>query len=116
MIIKTLPISPIVPTCAEIADAFRGKYPSVIGLDPIFQACAEEAERLMLEVVTPELREERVYYIKLIKYRGQAKWSGYKVKGYACPKCKCLDLNREQHYCHHCGVKVEFYKDFKPTK
>jgi hypothetical protein len=116
MNIKTLPISPIVPTCAEIADAFRGKYPSVIGLDPIFQACAEEAERLMLEVVTPVLQAEKVYHIRLVSHRGPTNQSNYKVAGYTCPKCKAFDLRSDQRYCHHCGVRVEFYKNLKPSK
>ncbi len=94
------------PNRNEIAERMAHKLSENFPvLNSVIYSCAEEAEKILLEIQTPELNQPKYVIVHQSMYNN-ARTSHNKY--YDCSNCKISDIRAHYKYCPNCGSKIKW--------
>lgn len=106
---KKLIIDSPIPSQQEIRHRMERNFGRASMLvKSILSPCAEEAERILLDVVTSNSLKKPVR-ITMVKHQSSRHLNRKRKSGYACPSCRQENINLNSHYCPGCGKPIEWY-------
>ncbi|WP_345255265.1 hypothetical protein [Flaviaesturariibacter amylovorans] len=84
-------------------------------LRSVLEACAEEAERIMLEIGASE-EKLMPQPVTIFAERYTERSSHFRKAGYFCPSCSWPEIMRDHRFCSGCGRPIAWsYKALPPS-
>lgn len=108
-------IESIIPSQMEIRMRMEMNYGSASKLvQGIIAPCAEEAERIICDLVTTNTMKLPVS-ITSQRHTSTRHLTRKRLTGYVCPRCKYSQIRLDAKYCPGCGKPIEWH-DQSPAK
>ncbi len=103
---KYLRDSPV-PTQTEIRERMGKRFGQASHLvQDIIHPCAEETERIIIEMILPALAPNAKQRRVVINYLKNT-WR-VKLTGYHCPSCQYHQIRTDHKFCPGCGKPIQW--------
>ena len=105
---KPYQVSSPIPSQSEIRERMLRLYSNKSKLlESIISPCAEEAERILCDLLTSSVEPHPVV-VMAVRHTGSRHLFRMRETGYKCPKCNYEHLRYNSNYCPGCGKPIEW--------